>query len=152
MRIVRAGADDAFVLAALSLQFALSLGGPGEPGYLDRAADHWLRHRHQLPAWFAERDGAHAGYLQAVLLPETAWPGQPPGSRGRLWAQAMYVAPDHRRHGVGRSLLAACEHWAAGEGVGVIRLRCEPGAEQFYDAAGYAPATEVREKRLRPLR
>lgn len=152
MRIVQAGPQDAVVLAALSLQLSLAVGGVGEPGYLDRAAEHWLRHQRQLPAWIAERDGAHAGYLQSVLLTETTWPGQAAGTRGRLWVQATYVAPDHRRHGVGSALLVACERWAQAEGVEVIRLRCEPGAQDFYAAAGYAPASDVREKRLRPPR
>ncbi|WP_235499489.1 hypothetical protein [Janibacter sp. Soil728] len=46
-------------------------------------------------------------------------------------------------------MLAACRAWARDAGIGVIRLRCEPGAEEFYDAAGFVPATDVREKRLR---
>lgn len=147
-RIVRAGPEDAFVVAALSLQFALAMGAEREDGYLDRAADHWLRHHAQLPVWIAQRDGSHAGYLQAVRMTETTWPGQPVGTRGRLWIQGMFVAPDHRRRGVGTSLLAACESWAKGAGIAVLRLRCEPGAERFYEAVGFEPAAEVRQKRL----
>lgn len=152
LRIVRAEPEDAFIVAALSLQIAIAIDGSREEGYLDRAVEHWLRHREHLPTWIAEREGSHAGYLQATYPPETTWPGQPVGTRGRLWVHAMYVAPDHRRVGVGTALLASCESWAKGAGVGVIRLRCEAGAEQFCDAAGYPPAREVREKRLRPLR
>nr|WP_246297351.1 GNAT family N-acetyltransferase [Janibacter cremeus] len=152
MRIVRARPEDAFIVAALSLQFAIAVDGSREDGYLDRAAEHWVRHRGQLPTWFAERDGAHAGYLQASLSPTTTWPGVADGSRGQLWIHSMFVASDHRRAGVGSALLSACEIWANEAGIGVIRLRCEAGAEQFYDAAGYASAREVREKRLRPLR
>src|SRR5699024_8613162 len=125
-------------------------GSGGEDGYLDRAADHWLRHHEQLPVWIAERGDAHAGYLQAVRMPETTWPGVPLGTRGRLWVQGMYVAPGHRRAGVGTALLAACESWAKGAGVAVVRLRGEPGVEDFYDANGYLPSAEVREKRLSP--
>lgn len=152
MRIVKAGPPDAFIVAALSLQFAIAVDGAREDGYLDRAADHWLRHHEYLPTWYAEHDGQHAGYLQATLPPETTWPGRAPGSRGRLWVQALHVHADHRRQGLALALTAACESWARESGVGVIRLRCDPGAEDFYDAAGYAPAVEVREKRLRPLR
>ena len=152
MRIIRARPEDAFIVAALSLQAAIAIDGAREEGYLARAAEHWLRHHEQLPAWFAEHEGQHAGYLQAVLPPETTWPGERPGTRGRLWVQALHVHEAHRRQGVALALTAACESWATYAGVGMIRLRCEPGAEGFYDAAGYAPAVEVREKRLRPLR
>ncbi|KRE36049.1 hypothetical protein ASG73_15440 [Janibacter sp. Soil728] len=38
MRIVKAGPDDAYVLAALSLQLAIAIDGAREVGYLDRAA------------------------------------------------------------------------------------------------------------------
>lgn len=149
MRIVQARPEDAFVVAALSLQFAIAVDGAREKGYVDRAADHWLRHHEYLPTWFAEHEGQHAGYLQATLPPESTWPGERPGSRGRLWVQALYVHVDHRRQGIALALTAACEAWAREAGVGVIRLRCNPGAEAFYDAAGYSPATEIREKRLR---
>lgn len=147
---MRARPEDAFIVAALSLQFAIAVDGSREEGYLDRAAEHWLRHREHLPTWIAESRGAHAGYLQATFPPVTTWPGVPHDSRGRLWIHALFVAPDHRRAGVGAALLADCEGWADGAGVGVIRLRCEPGVEQFYDAAGYAPDPEVRTKRLHP--
>lgn len=152
MRIVRARPDDALVVAALSLQASIAMDGVREDGYLARAAEHWLAHHPYLPAWFAEHDGEHAGLLQAAYPPETTKPGQPPGSRGRLWVHLLFVHADHRRQGVGAALLAACEDWAKGVGVSVIRLRAGAGAEDFYDATGYTVATEVREKRLRPLR
>lgn len=152
MRIVKARPEDAFVVAALSLQFAIAIDDAREEGYLDRAAQHWLRHHDSLPTWYAEHEGQHAGYLQAALLPETTWPGERPGTRGRVWVQALYVPAGHRRQGIALALTSACETWATEAGVGVIRLRCNPGAEGFYDSAGYAPAVDVREKRLRPLR
>lgn len=148
MRIVRARPEDAFVLGALSLQLARAAGAEREEGYLDRAADHWLAHHDRLPSWIAEHEGAHAGYLQAVTLPETTRPRQPVGTRGRLWVDALFVAPDHRRRGVATALLTACESWAKGAGVRVIGLRCTPGAEEFCEAVGFAPAAGVREKFL----
>ncbi|WP_338750072.1 GNAT family N-acetyltransferase [Janibacter alittae] len=150
LRIVRAGPGDAFIVAALSLQFAIATDGSREDGYLDRAAEHWVRHRAQLPTWFAERDGAHAGLLQASSPPPTTWPGVPDAARSELWIRSVFVSPGHRGAGVGAALLSACEVWAQGAGIGVIRLRSEAGAEQFYDRAGYAPAREVLEKRLHP--
>ena len=149
MRIVRAGPEDAVVVAALSLQFAIAVDGSREEGYLDRAAEHWLGHQEQLPTWIAEYDARHAGYLQAVHPPEMTWPGQPPGSRGRLWVHALYVPTGHRRRGIATALTTACEDWARGAGVQTIRLSCPSGAEEFCAATGYGTAAAVREKRLR---
>ncbi len=152
MRIVRARPQDAFVVAALSLQIAIAVGGSREEGYLDRAAEHWLRHHEQLPTWFAEHEGAHAGFLQAVLPTESTWPGQRPGTRGQLWVDSLYVREEHRREGIGLALVRACEEWAKGAGIATIRLSDAGEAQDFCDAAGYVPAAQVREKRLRPLR
>ena len=52
----------------------------------------------------------------------------------------MYVAPENRRAGVARLLLAAVESHARGAGIGVLRLRAgEPEALHFYAAAGFVP-------------
>jgi GNAT superfamily N-acetyltransferase len=51
----------------------------------------------------------------------------------------MYVAPQNRRAGVARLLLAAVESHARGAGIGVLRLRAgepQPEALHFYAAAG----------------
>jgi GNAT superfamily N-acetyltransferase len=53
----------------------------------------------------------------------------------------MYVAPEHRRTGVAKSLLAALESHSRSVGVGVLRLRAgdpQPEALRFYNAAGFA--------------
>lgn len=151
-RIVRARPEEAFVVAALSLQMAIALDEAREEGYLDRAAEHWLRHHEQLPTWYAEHEGQHAGLLQATRPPESTWPGRRPGTGGSLWVQALYVDADHRRQGIALALTRACEAWARGAGVDVIRLPCEEGGDAFAVAAGYASAVGLREKRLRALR
>lgn len=54
----------------------------------------------------------------------------------------MYVAPEHRRAGVARLLLAAVESHARSAGIGVLRLRAgepQPEALRFYAAAGFVP-------------
>jgi putative acetyltransferase len=54
----------------------------------------------------------------------------------------MYVAPEQRRAGVARMLLAALESHSRSAGVGVLRLRAgepQPEALQFYTAAGFVP-------------
>jgi putative acetyltransferase len=54
----------------------------------------------------------------------------------------MYVAPDYRRAGVARALLASLEQHAREAGVTVVRLRAgepQPEALRFYAAAGFVP-------------
>ncbi len=144
---MRAGPGDALVVAALTLQLARESGAPGEDGYLDRAAAHWAEHRTRMPVWIAQREREHAGYLQAVRVPEMTWPGSP-GVGGAVWVQQLFVAPAHRGRGVGGALVAACEEWAKGARVRAVRLRCEPGADGFWAAAGYRPLAGALEKRL----
>ncbi len=54
----------------------------------------------------------------------------------------MYVAPEHRREGVARLLLATLESHCRSAGVGVLRLRAgdpQPEALRFYQAVGFVP-------------
>jgi GNAT superfamily N-acetyltransferase len=54
----------------------------------------------------------------------------------------MYVAPDHRRAGVARALLAVLEEHARTVGIASLRLRAgepQPEALAFYQSAGFTP-------------
>lgn len=146
MRVVRAEPDDAFVVAALTLQLSRDVGAPTEPGFLDRAAAAWLAAPN--PTWIAEREGAHAGFAQGGFLPDLVWPGIPAGSRRRFWLTAVFVAPDHRRRGVATALVQQAEAWARHEGAVVVRLRADPPAQDFWVSLGYARNDELRERRL----
>lgn len=58
--------------------------------------------------------------------------------RGVGWVATIGVHPDHRRRGVGRALLEACERAL---GMPVVRLtlrRSNEGARQLYESSGYA--------------
>ena len=60
--------------------------------------------------------------------------------RPMLWG--MWVAPEHRRSGVGRALLDAAADWARARGFEVLALEVfetAPGARAFYEAAGFRP-------------
>jgi GNAT superfamily N-acetyltransferase len=57
------------------------------------------------------------------------------------FVESLVVAEGARRHGVGRSLMAAAEDWARRAGAGVVRLRSgavRSDAHAFYRAVGYA--------------
>ncbi len=54
----------------------------------------------------------------------------------------IWVAPDHRRAGVGRFLLAEAGRWARAKGYGKLKLEVGAGnapAQALYRAAGFLP-------------
>jgi GNAT superfamily N-acetyltransferase len=68
----------------------------------------------RFEALLAEADGRPAGYALFVPAYETGY-----GLAG-LYVQDLYVAPAHRRHGVGRALLAALAAEARTRGLGFL--------------------------------
>jgi GNAT superfamily N-acetyltransferase len=81
--------------------------------------------------WVATVDGRPVGSVALTPL-------EPPAAE----LDVMYVAPEHRRAGVARALLAAVEDHARTAGVAVLRLRAgepQPEALRFYRAAGFTP-------------
>jgi GNAT superfamily N-acetyltransferase len=83
----------------------------------------------------ARRDGAFAG---AAALHWKSW-SKPAGFATWLW-----VAPEHRRLGVGRALIEAADAWCSTETDGLWTLKpLDPGGE----AAGFATACGFVERR-----
>jgi putative acetyltransferase len=56
--------------------------------------------------------------------------------------EAIYVHPSKSRQGLGLGILQALEAIAAAEGIRVLMLEASLNAVQFYERAGYCPATE----------
>jgi GNAT superfamily N-acetyltransferase len=81
--------------------------------------------------WIALHDDQPVGSIALAPL-------EPPAAE----LDVMFVAPEHRRHGVAAALLAALEEHARAVGVVVVRLRAgepQPEALRFYTAAGFSP-------------
>lgn len=146
--IRRAGAADALIVAALHLQFALELGMPSEPGYLDRFADTWLAERPDRPTWIAESRGAHAGLLVTRRIRPLPWPGRPEVSW--LYLSTLFVAHDHRQRGVGQALVEGMADWARSTDIAWIRLNAPAeDAREFYGRLGFASPDRLMEYDLR---
>ena len=67
---------------------------------------------------------------------------------GLFHVYAMWVAPEARRDGVGRRLLAEIEAWMTSAGAVVSQLSVTSeaaAARRLYESAGYAPDGEVEE-------
>jgi len=76
-----------------------------------------------------------------------------PGEEKRryAWILSIDVLPRHRRHGVGRALIAAGEAWAKDQGASHLEFdvwEFNQGALAFYRALGYAPISRMLSKPL----
>lgn len=132
-------------LAALLVETVEEGSSVGFLAPLDReVAAAWWRERAAavdaggLGVWIA-RDGERvAGTIGLVRAPL-------PNARHRAEVAKLMVRPTARGRGVGRSLLAAVEEWAAGSGVTLLILDTETGspAERLYRAAGWTACGTV---------
>lgn len=88
-------------------------------------ARRWVRRRHLPPMGTGAATAANAPMTFGILV--------------------VAVAPEARRHGVGRSLLGAAEEAAAAQGVRTLHLTVEPsnaGAIAFYERSGWSRAPD----------
>lgn len=146
--IRHAAAEDAFIVAALRLQFARDLGVPPERGYLDRVAEAWLADLGDRPTWVAEHEGEHAGFLQTHRVSQLPWPGRPDVTW--LHLDALFVPPPHRDTGVGRALFDAMVVWAREAEVSFVRLDApEEAARRFFSQLGFRSPHRLMELNLR---
>lgn len=146
--IRRAGADDAFVVAALHLQSARDLGMPAEPGFLERFVDAWLRERPDRPTWIAQRDGEHAGILETRRLRLLPWPTR--SEAITLYVENLFVAPTHRGLGVEQALAEAMIEWGRCTEVTSVRgSAADDRTHQLYDRLGFSSPGRLMELDLR---
>jgi ribosomal protein S18 acetylase RimI-like enzyme len=85
----------------------------------------------------AERHGARVGYV--VVLPKDPDPWDQTRSRTAMIME-LFVAPTHRRDGVGRRLFAEVERRCAARGLDWVTfgvMASNEGARRFYAAMGY---------------
>jgi len=72
----------------------------------------------------------------------------------RVWLSLLVVDTHARRGGIGRGLFAAVEAWAEQRGADSMALNVfskNQTAQSFYQALGYVPYVETRQKRLRSI-
>jgi GNAT superfamily N-acetyltransferase len=146
VRIRRAGADDAYVVAALHVQFARDLGLPSEQGFLDRFASAWLETRPDHPTWIAESRGQHAGLLSAQRLRPLPFPSR--GETSRLDIATLFVGPDHRGRGVGRALVEGLLEWCRVSAVESVRVTADSVSRPFFLQLGFDDPGTVLEYAL----
>ena len=96
-------------------------------------------------AYLALDHGAACGIVGGFLDPQEAI---------RAQLVSMWVAPSHRRLGVGSQLVNAIADWARAEGAGLLRLVVTSNnhrAIQFYQRLGFAVTAKIGPYRNDPL-
>lgn len=88
----------------------------------------------RLPTEFRN---ATVGVVTMLLLDLAPRPEDTSGVDGYIIN--MYVAPAHRRHGLGRQLLAACRREADQLGLRRLLLYATPDGKPLYESAGFEP-------------
>ncbi len=146
VRIRRAGADDAYVVAALHVQCARDLGLPSGPGFLVRFVNEWLEGRPDHPTWIAGGHGQHAGVLSARRLRSLPFPSSPDSSR--LDIATLFVGPDHRGRGVGRALVEGVLEWCRGTGIESVRVTAAGRSRTLFLGLGFTDPGTVLEYAL----
>ena len=118
--------------------------------------ENWLRDGEPVPSAFLHQLQRHveAGVLEVLAARlEERTVGvltvafRPNISLGAPFAsiEDLYVVPDARRRGVGRSLLQAAQERCVDRGISYLEVQVEEnGAQRFYEASGYGREAGVQ--------
>lgn len=104
---------------------------------LGRPDKSWSQAIADLPTFVAVEHGADIGLVRAGLDSRRA---------GTAWLISMWVAPDHRRRGVGAALVETVVGWAAANGIHRLLLDVADSnvaAIGLYATMGFEPNGEV---------
>jgi GNAT superfamily N-acetyltransferase len=81
----------------------------------------------------AERDGVFCGTISLIACDE------PERSDLAPWLAALWVAPEHRRSGIGAALVTEIERRAAALKIARLYLSARPTIAPFYEKRGWQP-------------
>ncbi|MBB2891821.1 GNAT family N-acetyltransferase [Flexivirga oryzae] len=136
VRIERATAQDALVLAGMTLRWDLEGGAPNRKGFLDEFASAWIEQGEARPAWIARRStGDPVGFVLGILA--TSLPSLRRPTGGWMHISGFYVVPELRGHGLGERLMREVVDWAKGRGLYRLQLNATDQARSFYRRAGF---------------
>jgi GNAT superfamily N-acetyltransferase len=98
-----------------------------------RAPEEWAKQVADLPTFVAVVDGEDAGMVRAARDSRDA---------SSAWLLSMWVAPAHRRRGIGARLIGEVVAWARAQGCRRILLEVadeNPSAIALYASQGFIP-------------
>jgi GNAT superfamily N-acetyltransferase len=98
----RANADDAEALAAFGQALNVQQGDPSAHFTVEAVRRDGFGDAPKFEAWLAEMDGRAVGYT--LVVPAAYETGY---AKARVYVQDVFDAPEARRRGIGRALMAA---------------------------------------------
>ncbi len=105
----------------------------------------------ETPLWWVDVDSPAGSAASPV---GTIWLGQATDQRSGVlhpYVLMLYVAPEHRRHGIATALLAVAHRWAQQQGHRQISLQVfsdNQAAQALYTHLGYQPEALLMKKDL----
>lgn len=84
-----------------------------------------------------EVDGAFAGTVSLIACDEPVYVEQSGRSDLAPWLAALWVAPEHRRSGIGAALVTEIERRAAALKIARLYLSARPRVAPFYENRGW---------------
>lgn len=111
------------------------------PGIIGQAqVDYMLLQGYSLPAMRAEMAAGVRYTIARLQGRPIGYTAHGPGDADALWLHKLYVAAEHRRRGLARTLLGDAQAHARQRGCGIIRLRVNRHnrvAVGFYRRVGF---------------
>lgn len=143
--------EDAFALAALTMQDDRESGAPIEPGFLTTYADAWLADRQRVSFLAVAPDGRPLGMVTAALV--TKLPSsRRPVSRW-MHVSLLFVTPEARGQGLGTTLMERLLAWARAHAVERVQLNAVATARRLYERVGFGdPGEELMTLEITPRR
>ncbi len=150
MRVRRASADDANVLATLRHEFRASRATPDEAEHEFTArCTTWMRERltddAHWRAWILERDDAVAGNIWLQIIDKLPNPGVEPEAHGYL--TNFFVRSEHRNRGGGAALVSALLEDCAALELDAVFLWPTDQSRPLYMRHGFRSADDMLARR-----
>ncbi|MBP6994668.1 MAG: GNAT family N-acetyltransferase [Phycicoccus sp.] len=139
--------EDAFALAALTMQDDRECGAAIEPGFLTAYADAWLADRHRVSFLAVAPDGRPVGMVTAALVTKLPSSRRPVSSW--MHVSLLFVTADARGSGIGTALMQHLLEWGRMHAVDRVQLNAAATARGLYRRIGFTePDAGLMELRL----
>jgi len=154
VEIRRAGTDDVAVVADVRLAFLAEEHGDvmvgADDGFADQVRGFVERATHEGRwwSWLAEDGARVVGGLSMLVQEVPPHPRDPRSLDGFVFN--VWVAPRHRRAGVGRRLVDACLDVARTDGLRRVALVATDAGRHLYESVGFTPDADLLRVRVPP--
>lgn len=142
VRVEVVGTADLADLARMRVHWSTGQPNEPDPEFAGQFANWWAGESGERVGWIARAPGGRAvGMANAAIFTRMPRPGCP----AVRWAYVanVWVAPDHRRRGVGRALMDVLLDWARTENMQRVVLNPSEISLPLYRSVGFRPADDL---------